>query len=492
MIFVMSQIESLSKLMRDDKKINRIQTRQKRLLQNHDTLIQWVQHAINAGIILGLLFLLVHQRDGAIADHYRSMGVFAVLVMIITYHMFGVHRRFADTLGGVQHLARAWGVVIIILAWVAFLTKTSELYSRQVIVYWAIFAFIAQAGMQSIVVKLYRHYSANMREKIPSIVLGTNEMAEHLAKSIKRNIWLKDEMKGVVCFPNESIPETLSATLPMLGVFENLLEIIKSHGIRRVYIAPTFEHSSYIKTVQELLIDSNIDLVWAPDIFEFRLLNHSVREVAGIPLITLNETPLISGGPAFIKMLMDKSASLTLIIMLAPLLLGVAAAVKLSSSGPIIFKQRRDGWDGKKFYVYKFRSMYVHQPETVVKQATKGDPRITRVGAFIRKTSLDELPQLFNILNGSMSLVGPRPHAESHNVYYSDKVKAYLARHRIKPGMTGLAQIKGLRGETETVEAMARRIELDLEYISNWSPLLDIKILFMTPFALLTKNDGAY
>jgi len=136
--------------------------------------------------------------------------------------------------------------------------------------------------------------------------------------------------------------------------------------------------------------------------------------------------------------------------------------------------------------------MYVHQPDKVVKQATKGDSRITRVGAFIRKTSLDELPQLFNILEGSMSLVGPRPHAESHNEYYSDKVKEYLARHRIKPGMTGLAQINGLRGETETLESMERRVELDLEYISNWSPILDIQILFMTPFALLSKNDGAY
>jgi len=233
-------------------------------------------------------------------------------------------------------------------------------------------------------------------------------------------------------------------------------------------------------------------LVWAPDIFEFRLLNHNVREVAGLPLITLNETPLIAGGPAFIKTMMDKSASLILIIVLSPVLLGAAIAVKLSSKGPILFKQVRDGWDGKKFYVYKFRSMYVHQPEKVVKQATKGDPRITKVGAFLRKSSMDELPQLFNILEGSMSLVGPRPHAESHNEFYSDKVKAYLARHRIKPGMTGLAQINGCRGETDTVEAMERRVELDLEYISNWSPLMDIRILLMTPVALFSKNENAY
>lgn len=478
--------------MAENEKLNRITTRRKRLLQNHDTLIQWIQHGFNALIVLGLLFLFVQYRDGEVANHYRSMGVFAVLVMIITYHLFGVHRRFADTIGGIQHLARAWGVVIIILAWVAFLTKTSELYSRQVIVYWAVFSFIAQAVAQTLIVKLYHQYSLNYREKIPAIVLGANTLAEHLAKSIKRNIWLRDKMEGVICLPGETATESLTNHVPVLGEFSELVDIVNKHGIKRIYIAPTFENNHQIKVIQELLIDSNIDLVWAPDIFEFQLLNHSVREVAGLPLITLNETPLISGGPAFVKMLMDKSVSLFLIILLSPVLVSVALAVKFSSQGPIIFKQRRDGWDGKKFHVYKFRSMYVHQPDKLVKQATKGDPRITKVGAFIRKTSLDELPQLFNILDGSMSLVGPRPHAESHNVYYSDKVKAYLARHRIKPGMTGLAQIKGLRGETETVEAMARRVELDLEYISNWSPLLDIKILIMTPIALLTKNDGAY
>lgn len=466
-------------------------SRRKRLLQNHDTLVQWIQHLLNAVVVCGVLIALTKWRDGSVEAHYRSMLGFAVLVMMITYHFFGVHRRFESLLGGMQQLARAWGVVVIILAWVAFLTKTSELYSRQVVVYWAILSYFGQAITQATVYKLYRIYSIRYRETLPAIVIGTGLVAKHLARSLRKNIWLRDDLVGVVSFSDneEAWPHE---DIAVLGSQTELELIIKQHEIRRVYLAPSFEESQVIKDIQSRLIDSNIDLVWAPDIFQFQLLNHSVREVAGLPLITLNETPLMSGGPAFIKSLMDKLVSLIVIILISPILIAVAAAVKFTSHGPVIFKQVRDGWDGRKFYVYKFRSMYTHQPETVVKQASKGDPRITPVGAFIRKTSLDELPQLFNILEGSMSLVGPRPHAESHNVYYSDKVKAYLARHRIKPGMTGLAQINGLRGETETVEAMERRVELDLEYISNWSPLLDIKILFLTPLALVTKKGNAY
>lgn len=465
-------------------------SRRKRLLQNHDTLVQWVQHFLNTVIVIGVLVGLTQWRDGEMSTHYRSMLVFAVLVMVITYHLFGVHRRFESIVGGMQQLARAWGVVIIVLAWVAFLTKTSDDYSRQVIVYWAILSYIGQAVGQSILYRVYRLYSVRYRERIPALVVGVGSVGKHLASALSRNIWLRDHIIGVVRFDESD--EWQHKTIKCIGDIDQLEAIIQKHEIRRIYLAPLFEQNHLIKLVQERLIDSNIDLVWAPDIFQFQLLNHSVREVAGLPLITLNETPLMSGGPAFIKGLMDKSISLFIILVFSPLLIAVGLAVKLSSKGPMVFKQMRDGWDGKKFHVYKFRSMYTHQPEAIVKQATKGDPRITPVGNFIRKTSLDELPQLFNILEGSMSLVGPRPHAESHNEYYSDKVKTYLARHRIKPGMTGLAQINGFRGETDTIESMERRVEFDLEYISNWSPLLDIKILFLTPFALLSKKGNAY
>jgi putative colanic acid biosynthesis UDP-glucose lipid carrier transferase len=192
-------------------------TRRKRLLQNHDTLMQWVQHLLNAIVVVAVLLGLVVWRDGEVGSHYRSMLVFGVLVMMITYHMFGVHRRFDTVLGGIQHLARAWGVVIIILAWVAFLTKTSEQYSRQVVVYWAIFAFIGQALAQLVLSKIYRLYSQRFREKLPALVVGTGSVARHLAKSIASNIWLRDRILGVVTFDHEPADDWNLANIPILG-----------------------------------------------------------------------------------------------------------------------------------------------------------------------------------------------------------------------------------------------------------------------------------
>lgn len=462
--------------------------RKKRLLQNHDTLVQWIQQIANLLAVAGSLVLLTWWRDGEVGVQYRTMLAFALMLMVITYHLFGVLRRFDSVLGGIQHLARAWGVVVIVLAWVAFLTRTSESYSREVIVYWALLSFIFQAIIFLITFEAYKIYRLKYRQRIPALIIGTGAVAHHLAGSISNNIWLNDKIVGVINYGDDDEHDWQCERTPLLGNHKNLMKVIEQQRIRRVYVALPFNMVHLIKGIQDELFDSNIDLVWAPDIFEFQLLNHSVREVAGVPLLNLNETPLMAGGPAFMKSMMDKCIAIAAIIMLSPILIAAALAVKITSPGPMIFKQIRDGWDGSKFYVYKFRSMYVHQPEQVVKQATKGDPRITRVGAFLRKSSIDELPQLFNVLEGSMSLVGPRPHAVSHNEYYSDKVRAYLARHRIKPGMTGLAQINGFRGETDTLEAMNKRVELDLEYISNWSPLLDIKILFLTPFTLFSKN----
>ncbi|HEY7771945.1 MAG TPA: undecaprenyl-phosphate glucose phosphotransferase [Marinagarivorans sp.] len=466
--------------------------RSKRLLQNHDTLAQWIQHALNLLIVSGTLIGLAIWRDGHVGEHYRVMLVFSLLLMTIIYNMMGVFRRFDTLRGGMQHLARAWGAVIIILAWLAFLTKTSEVYSRQVVVYWAFLSYAAQVIMLYATHRLHVLYRARYRARIPALIVGTGDMAAHLASSISNNIWLNDKVVGVIGNNAEDKAQWGEHKIPLLGTEDELSSIINQYGIRRIYMALPLAESHRISALQDKLFEYNIDLIWAPDIFALHLLNHSVREAGGVPLINLNETPLRAGGPAFIKSIMDKSIALAAIVALSPILISVAIAVRLSSPGPIIFKQVRDGWDGSKFHVFKFRSMYQHEAKTVVEQAKRNDSRITPVGAFIRRTSIDELPQLFNVLNGSMSLVGPRPHAESHNVFYSDKVNAYLARHRIKPGITGLAQINGCRGETENIEDMAKRVEYDLAYISNWSPMLDLKILIATPMRLISKAGNAY
>ena len=286
----------------------------------------------------------------------------------------------------------------------------------------------------------------------------------------------------------DDLPLPSDSLYPILGSLAHLRDLIATHRIRRLYIALPLTEAEKIEELYIDLLDSSVDVIWIPDLRSLILLNHSVSEIEGLPAIHLNESPLTSYPTAALsKALLDRTVALIAIILLSPVLLATALAVKMSSPGPVLFKQKRHGWNGKIIKVWKFRSMRMHDDQEV-KQASREDPRITRVGQFIRRTSIDELPQLFNALQGRMSLVGPRPHAVAHNDYYTGKIDAYMARHRIKPGITGLAQISGYRGETETIDKMEKRVELDLAYINNWSLWLDIKILIKTPFTLLSKD----
>jgi putative colanic acid biosynthesis UDP-glucose lipid carrier transferase len=255
-----------------------------------------------------------------------------------------------------------------------------------------------------------------------------------------------------------------------------------------IYVVTPLKSTKALEDIYTNTLDKHVSIHWIPDIFSLRLVNHSVKEISGIPVITLSETPLI-GMRMLQKAIEDRVLSVLILLVIWPILLTVAIAVKLDSPGPVFFRQNRAGWSGKSFKIWKFRSMYVHQEEPgKLKQAQKNDSRITRVGAFIRKTSLDELPQIFNVLSGDMSLVGPRPHAIQHDKEYSERIYDYFARHHIKPGITGLAQVRGFRGETVEINQMIQRIESDIEYINNWSVGLDITIIFRTIFAITGKN----
>ena len=223
-----------------------------------------------------------------------------------------------------------------------------------------------------------------------------------------------------------------------------------------------------------------VDLQLAPEQIGFRLADRPQLNLAGVPMLTVFEKPL-SGWNYLIKGVEDRALGVLMTIVAAPVLLLIALAIKLDSPGPVLFRQQRFGFNNKIFTVYKFRTMYDRPgEEESVPQATRNDPRITRVGRLLRRTSLDELPQLFNVLQGTMSLVGPRPHAVAHNEAFAAAVREYYARHRVKPGITGWAQVNGFRGETDTREKLERRVEYDLYYIDNWSLQLDLKIILMT------------
>jgi putative colanic acid biosynthesis UDP-glucose lipid carrier transferase len=249
------------------------------------------------------------------------------------------------------------------------------------------------------------------------------------------------------------------------------------------------QEEQLIKEVLHRLRHSTITIRFVPGIFEYRLLNHAVNEIAGLPVIDLNATPMV-GLNRLIKALEDRLLGFVILLLVSPLILVITVAIKLTSKGPVFFKQMRHGWDGKPIKVYKFRTMVEHEVVNGrIVQASRRDDRVTKIGIFLRRTSLDELPQFWNVLQGRMSIVGPRPHALQHNEQYKDQIDLYMLRHKVKPGITGWAQIHGWRGETDTLDKMKKRVEYDLYYIENWSLWLDIKIIFLTLFSgFIHKN----
>jgi putative colanic acid biosynthesis UDP-glucose lipid carrier transferase len=265
---------------------------------------------------------------------------------------------------------------------------------------------------------------------------------------------------------------------------------VNRHHTDLIYLSLPMATQSRILHLLEELRDTTASIYFVPDTFVTDLVQGRVDFVDDIPVVAVCETPF-SGANGLLKRASDIVFSLLILTVISPLLLVIAAAVKLSSPGAVIFKQRRYGLNGEEIYVYKFRSMTVCDDGDKIVQAQKNDQRITPVGAFLRRTSLDELPQFFNVLQGRMSIVGPRPHAVAHNELYRKLIRGYMVRHKVKPGITGWAQVNGFLGETETVEKMQKRIDCDLEYLRNWSLRLDVFIIFKTILVVL-KGDNAY
>jgi putative colanic acid biosynthesis UDP-glucose lipid carrier transferase len=254
---------------------------------------------------------------------------------------------------------------------------------------------------------------------------------------------------------------------------------VREHGVHEVYITLPLGSQPRIVELMEQVQGTTASTFFVPDVFGISIIQGRLQDMNGVPVVGLCETPF-TGTNRLVKRISDVVLASIILVLIAPLLLAIAVGVKLSSPGPVIFKQRRNGLDGEEIVVWKFRSMRAMDDGAVIKQATKDDPRITPFGAFLRRSSLDELPQFFNVLQGRMSIVGPRPHAVAHNEEYRKLIKAYMVRHKVKPGITGWAQVHGLRGETDTIEKMQARVEYDLEYLRNWSLGMDLQIIART------------
>jgi putative colanic acid biosynthesis UDP-glucose lipid carrier transferase len=275
----------------------------------------------------------------------------------------------------------------------------------------------------------------------------------------------------------------------LLGGLSDLPAYVKQHNTDVIFIALPMRQVQRVVDLLDDLHDTTASIYFVPDIFVMDLIQSRTAEISGVPIVAMCETPF-QGTRGVVKRLMDVCLSLVGLIVLSPALLLIAAAIRLDSQGPVFFRQRRYGLDGQVIDVHKFRSMTVAEDGPIIQQATRNDQRVTRIGRFLRRYSLDELPQLFDVLRGRMSLVGPRPHAVAHNEEYRRLIKGYMVRHKVLPGITGWAQINGFRGETSKLEEMKARVEYDLDYLRHWTPALDIRILLQTAMQILSDRKA--
>lgn len=372
----------------------------------------------------------------------------------------------------------------------AYLTRYISLYSQNMILCWLILTPLAQIAALQLLKLLTPTIIKWQGLPQSTLIVGLNDQGLLLAERLKNDYYHRVNFIG---FFDDRTPDRLPEAdgSQLLGNLNDLQAFMSKNIVHKIYIAlPMSSHPRILKLL-DMLKDSTASIYFVPDIFVTDLIQGRVTDINGVPVVSVCETPF-TGVDGLIKRSADIFFSLVILILISPILLGVAIGVKLSSSGPIIFKQRRYGLDGQQILVYKFRSMTVCEDGTKVTQATKNDQRITPFGAFLRKTSLDELPQFINVLQGRMSVVGPRPHAIAHNEQYRKLIKGYMIRHKVKPGITGWAQVNGFRGETDTLEKMEQRVHYDLEYLRNWSPRLDMLIVAKTAWYTIVGQDTAY
>lgn len=322
-------------------------------------------------------------------------------------------------------------------------------------------------------------------------ICGINKLGLQLAANIQASPELGLQFGGFFDDrPSSRTKEALGHDLPSAGTLNQLAELARRGEVDMIFITFPMRAEKRIRDYLSKLSDTTASVYIVPDFFVFQMLHARWNQINGLPVVSVFETP-ITGIDGVLKRGFDIAASLTLLAILAIPLMVISVLVKMSSPGPIFFRQKRYGLMGEEIRVWKFRSMQTCEDGSNVRQATKDDDRITPIGKILRKTSLDELPQLFNVVGGSMSLVGPRPHASAHNEQYRSLIDGYMLRHKVKPGITGLAQVNGWRGETETLEKMERRVEFDHRYIREWTLWMDLQILFQTALVVF-KQENAY
>ena len=424
------------------------------------------------------------------SEPYQALMIISALLSLILFRgpapgLFISRRFWTMSLSIVSRWFLFFGIILAL----GYATKTSSIFSRLTLFTWLTITPTLLILSQFIIESLALRFVLATHRAKRVVIAGANELGQTLAAKIQNSPHFGAKLEG---FFDDRSADRLGndANVNVLGKLSELPDYVRRNNIELIFVVLPLRNIQRVSELLDELHDTTASIYFVPDIFVFDLIQCRTGDIEGMPVIALCESPF-QGTRGAIKKLSDYVIASIILVLASPLLLAIAVAVKLSSPGPVIFKQRRYGLDGREIVVYKFRTMTVTEDADTVVQATRNDPRVTKIGGFLRKYSLDELPQFFNVLQGRMSVVGPRPHAVAHNEEYRPLIKGYMVRHKVNPGITGLAQVHGFRGETATVESMRERVEWDLEYLRNWSLTMDLRIILKTVTTIFS-DDMAY
>jgi putative colanic acid biosynthesis UDP-glucose lipid carrier transferase len=455
---------------------------------NDIPLISFFQRVLDPLIIMGTLYLSALVYHEPFSGYMLVLMILAFFISSAVYQHIDPYRTWRsgrmwaygrDTIFG-------WGVTLAVLWFLGSSSGLKYFYDERVLLAWAI---------ATPLILLTSHIAARLanspgrsKEVRSVVVVGVNDVGLKFARVVEQHPNLFMAVRG---FFEDRADDRIPSGMhyPMLGKTEDLAQYVREHGTKMIFISQPISAQPRIRKLIDELQDTTASVYFLPDVYIFDLMQARFDNVGGMPVIAICETPFM-GLNSTIKRASDIVLASLILLLLTPLMLAVAVAVKLSSPGPIIFRQRRYGLYGDEIMVYKFRSMTVMENGGAVTQAQRNDSRVTKIGGFLRRTSLDELPQFINVLQGRMSIVGPRPHAVAHNEQYRKVIKGYMLRHKVKPGITGWAQVNGLRGETATLDKMEARIQYDLDYLRNWSLWLDLWIVLKTVKVVLTRENA--
>ena len=456
---------------------------------NDIPVVAFFKRLLDPFMIWGLLILIAWLYDETFTGYYLVLMVITFFISSYVYEQTKIYRswRNGKLLAYVRDTLVGWCIIVGILLFLGYATQLSYRYSEQVILAWFVVTPIAlitsHLAMRAIANSLRKGGEARS-----VVIVGANDTGLSLAERIQEYPYLLMEVRGY--FDDRDESRSSASNMPLLGGVSDVAAYVRDHAIQMIFISLPMAQQPRIRKLLDDLHDTTASIYFLPDVYIFDLMQARFDNVGGVPVVAICESPFY-GVDSVVKNVSDYVLAALIFILLSPFMLCIALAVKLTSPGPAVFKQRRYGLNGEEIIVYKFRSMTVSEDGPNIVQAQKNDQRVTRIGAFLRRTSLDELPQFINVLQGRMSLVGPRPHAVAHNELYRKLIKGYMLRHKVKPGITGWAQVNGLRGETEDLEKMQARIEFDLHYLQNWSIWLDLWIIMRTVWVVL-RRDNAY